>query len=90
MLPLIRRSRLLGDNRYNPIALSLDRRRKFTQFDQDPEPTKTVWSLIVADGIMSNGGTVGFKDDLPPSEIEAIRALVIDRARAEAQAQKPQ
>ena len=36
---------------------------------------------------MSNGGIVGFKDDFPPAEIEAIHAVVIDRAQAEAQAQ---
>jgi hypothetical protein len=29
-------------------------------------------------------GMVGLKDDLPPTEIEAIRALVINRAQAEA------
>jgi len=39
---------------------------------------------------MSSGGRVGLKDDLPPTEIEAIRALVIDRAQAEAQAHKAQ
>jgi len=39
---------------------------------------------------MSNGGIVGFKDDFPPAEIEAPRAAVIDRAEAEAQAQKAQ
>jgi hypothetical protein len=50
----------------------------------------TAWSRIVTDGIMSNGGMVGFKDDLPPTGIEAIRALVIDRAQAEAQAHKAQ
>jgi len=31
---------------------------------------------------MSNGGMIGFKDDLPPTEIEAIRAFMIDRAQA--------
>jgi hypothetical protein len=42
------------------------------------------------DGIMSSGGIVGFNDDFPPAKIEAIRAVVIDRAQAEAQAQKAQ
>lgn len=35
-----------------------------------------------ANGIMCNGGMVGFKDDFPPTEIEAIRAFMIDRAQA--------
>jgi hypothetical protein len=33
---------------------------------------------------------VAFKDDSPLAEIEVLRALVIDRAQAEAQAQKTQ
>jgi hypothetical protein len=39
---------------------------------------------------MSSGGIVGFKDDFPPAEVEAIRAVMIDRAQAAAQAQKAQ
>jgi hypothetical protein len=50
----------------------------------------TAWSRIVADGIMSSGGMVGFKDDLPPTRSKAIRALLINRAQAEAQAHKAQ
>jgi hypothetical protein len=38
---------------------------------------------------MSNGGMVGFKDELSATEIEAIRALVVS-AQAEAKAQKAQ
>ena len=47
----------------------------------------TAWSRTASDGIMSSGGMVGFKDDLPPTEIKALRALVIDRAQAKARAQ---
>jgi hypothetical protein len=50
----------------------------------------TAWGRIVANGIMSSGGMVGFKDDSPPAEIEATRAFVTDRAQAEAQARKAQ
>jgi hypothetical protein len=55
--------------------------------------TTSAWSKVQAfdvNGIMSSGGMVGFNDDRPPAEIEAIRACVIDSAQAEARAQKAQ
>jgi quinohemoprotein ethanol dehydrogenase len=50
----------------------------------------TAWGQIVANGIMSSGGIVGFKDDSPKAEIEAICAFVTNRAQAEAQAKNAQ
>ena len=40
------------------------------------------WSSIVADGGLADQGMAGFKDNFSPEEIEAIRAYVVDRARA--------
>jgi hypothetical protein len=40
--------------------------------------TTSAWSKVQAfdaNGIMSNGGMIGFKDDFPPTEIEVIRAF---------------
>ena len=40
------------------------------------------WSSIVADGGLADQGMAGFKDNFSPAEIEAIRAYVVDRAKA--------
>ncbi|MET0659148.1 MAG: PQQ-dependent dehydrogenase, methanol/ethanol family [Steroidobacteraceae bacterium] len=45
---------------------------------------KNAWTAIVADGVLSQRGMVGFKENFSLDEIEAIRAYVIDRARANA------
>ena len=45
---------------------------------------KKAWSSIVADGALTELGMVGFNEQFPADEIEAVRAYCIDRARATA------
>lgn len=43
---------------------------------------KATWDVVVVDGALKDNGMVGFKANYSPRQIEAIRAYVVDRARA--------
>lgn len=49
---------------------------------------KALWRTIVADGALSDGGMVGFKENFTAQQIEAIRAYVVDRAQFALQLQR--
>lgn len=45
---------------------------------------KATWDTILVDGALKDQGMVSFKENFTSAELEAIRAYVIDRARAQA------